>query len=147
MPPLTDIPPRRRRSLSLCILGDPQIMLSAPRLPAFLFSRGKTGSPGLYHSQAWGLQKLQSLSPASCKNFQNSVPLISPVNVFGEMFSLCNTLCAPLSFLPFSVTVAALILFLLKPLLLTSYLLQSSLFSPSSCPVCSVSPWVDFLTI
>ena len=48
--------------------------------------------------------QLQSLSPTACKNSRKLAPLIFPVNIFGEMFSLWDPLYTPLSLSPLSVT-------------------------------------------
>ena len=45
-----------------------------------------------------------ALRPAGYKHTQNSVFLIFQANGFGETFSLCILLCAPLSLSPFSMT-------------------------------------------
>ena len=92
----------------------------------------------------------------SCKKSQKSAPLISPVNGFWEVFSLCKTLHAPLSLaslhkkgsLP---STAAPIHFSPKPHLHTSYLQWCGLFSPSSVQfvlsvirsICGHSEWFD----
>lgn len=126
--------------LRSCFL--PPVYLSL--LPSFqeygsIFRSLSQPRPGTSKSPVFEISWLQN-SKFSTSHFPSQY-------IWGKIISLCNTLCAPISLSPSFVTLAALIPFSPKPLLLTSYLLQTGLFSPSSCAVCSTSHEFDFLSI
>lgn len=97
MPPLNTCAQRRENSLSLLGLRWFSDELSVLRLFACHLSRYRVMPSGLYLRKSQSPLKLQSLSPAGCKNSQKSSPLIFPTSGFGEVFSLWTSLCAPLS--------------------------------------------------
>ena len=119
--------------------------LSVDSLPCLLSKTGTMPSR-LYPSQACCPQKLQALSPASCKN--SLAPLAFQANCYRDPsspFTLPRTSpsLAPLCDLcPFP-TIGATICLSLKPHLHNSHLPQCDLLSTFSCGACSASLQVD----
>lgn len=75
-----------------------------PGLSAFLLSAGALQHLlGSTPAVLW-TSKILVFIPCGCKNSQKSVPLVFPVSGFGEMSSLCDPLCAPLSVFLLSLT-------------------------------------------
>lgn len=89
--------PRRANDLPTVCPGDPQVVLSVPELFPCLISRSRAVLSGPYPSHAQRPLKLQSSSPTRCKSPLKLAPLIFPANGYEEVFSLCISLCAPLS--------------------------------------------------
>lgn len=76
MPPLTNA--RRVNSLSLCSLHNPQLMLSALGLLAYLLSRSRAGPSGFYPIQGNKPLKFQCLSPSDSKKLRKISPFHFP---------------------------------------------------------------------
>lgn len=94
----------------------------------------------------WWWQRLLKLHILS-----SAASFVFPVNSFGEVFFLCNSLCVASFLSSFSLWSGLPPLystpdsFLPKSHLCTSYLPQHGLFSPSHCAVFSLSPSDQFL--
>ena len=71
-----------------------------------------------------------------------SVPLVFPATGFGEVFSLCISLCTPFC-LAFLLDQGSLPSAALTICFFSHFFPVADLFSLSSCAVCSVSPQVN----
>lgn len=138
-------PKNSEQSLPMCVRWSSDSAL-CPRV-AWLSSNSE-----LYPSQAHRPLKLQSLNPFGCKKSQKPAPLIFLANGFGEVTSLCVSMCAPLS-LTFLCdqgshpSASPAVCFFHKPHLHTSTFLNVASSLPLVLQVFLVSPQVNFLHI
>ena len=126
--PLTDALQEVGTIFLLCAFGDPQIILSAQRLFACLFSMSMVVPLRLYLSQAHLPLKLQSLSPRGCKTHEET-PLVFPSSGFGVVLRLVPLPVNSSHFLSLPLT-ALTIKFTPKLHLCTYYLFECGFFAP-----------------
>lgn len=96
LPPLRDILHKKQIISLLCVPVPFRSLFLCCRPPRWflcLLSKSTELPSVLYPNQAHWALKLQALSPTSCKNSQNSIPLVFQDSGYG----LCVPLCSPFS--------------------------------------------------